>query len=497
MNDGAARSVHRIVIVGGGAGGLPLATALGDRLGGKRDRRAEVTLVDRFETHLWKPLLHEVAAGRMDAGAHDADYLALGFWHHFRFRQGSIESLDRAQRKVTLAEVYDDEGKLMLPRRMLPYDTLILCIGSTTDDFGVPGVADNAISLDTAADAERFHRRLLAACIVRADDDAAQGKTAHVDIVIIGAGATGVELAAEIRQTTRAHVGYGLDKLDPSKDIRLTLLEAAPRILPQLGEKIAEAATDLLGKLGVSVLTGERVTAVDAGGVHTAQGRLLAADLVVWAAGIQAPAVLASLDGLEVNRAHQLVVTQTLQTTRDPDIFAFGDCAACPWPGEGKEGRLVPPRAQAAHQQASFLRRSMLARLAGKPLPLFSFRDFGSLVSLGELLGRRQPDGHAARRQHVHPGADCALDVCVALQDASALDPRLCSGSVRHHRAISSASHRAAHQAALADRPPVLSRFPQRRPVSFVRCRGRYTPAFLRADASTRCNPSSFPPPSC
>ena len=129
---------------------------------------------------------------------------------------------------------------------------MILCIGSTTNDFGVPGVAANAISLDTAIDADRFHRRLLAAC-VRADDEAAQGKLARVDIVIIGAGATGVELAAEIRQTTRAHVGYGLDKLDPEKDIHLTLLEAAPRILPQLGEKIARAATELLSGVDVSV----------------------------------------------------------------------------------------------------------------------------------------------------------------------------------------------------------------------------------------------------
>src|SRR6266853_467263 len=281
MAERASQPVHRIVIVGGGAGGLPLATALGDKLGDKKEGRADITLVDRFETHLWKPLLHEVAAGRMDADAHDVDYLALGYWHHFRFRQGAIVALDRAGRKLTLGAVDDDEGKLMLPERVLSYDTLILCIGSTTNDFGVPGVANNAISLDTAIDADRFHRRLLAAC-VRADDEAAQGKPAHVDIVIIGAGATGVE-----------------------------------------------PATELLGSLDVSLRAAERVTAVDAGGVHTASGAFLPADLVVWAAGIQAPAVLAMLDGLEVNRLHQLMVTETLQTTRDPDIFAFGDCAAC------------------------------------------------------------------------------------------------------------------------------------------------------------------------
>ncbi len=377
-----ATKLHRIVVVGGGAGGLPLATALGDKLG--RKGLAEITLVDRSETHLWKPLLHEVAAGRMDADAHDVDYLALGHWHRFRFRQGAVGGLDRSRRELTLQAVDDDEGRQMLPARVLAYDTLIFCVGSTTNDFGIPGVARHAISLDTALDAERFHRRLLSAC-VRADGLASEGKPVGVDIVIIGAGATGVELAAELRQTTRAHAGYGLDKLDPARDIHLSLLEAAPRVLPLLGERIAAAATDLLGKLDIAVRTGERVVGVDATGVHIANGATLPADLVVWAAGIQAPAFLATLDGLEVNRANQLMVAQTLQTTRDPAIFAFGDCAACPWPAGGKAGALVPPRAQAAHQQATLLVRSMRARLAGKPLPEFRFRDFGSLVSLGEL----------------------------------------------------------------------------------------------------------------
>ena len=378
----AAAGPHRIVIVGGGAGGLPLATALGDKLGSRG--KAAVTLVDRAETHVWKPLLHEVAAGRMDAAAHDVDYLAVAYWHDFRFRQGAVEGLDRARRELRLQAVDDDDGRQILPGRIVPYDTLIFCVGSTTNDFGIPGVAAHAISLDTPLDAERFHRRLLAAA-VRADGEAAAGRPSHVDIVIIGAGATGVELAAEIRQTTRTHAVYGLDKLDPARDIRLTLLEAAPRILPQLGERIARAATELLGTLGIAVRTGERVVAVDEDGVNTAAGATLRADLIVWAAGIQAPPLLAKLDGLEVNRANQLVVSATLQTTRDADIFAFGDCAAAPWLGRGKAGALIPPRAQAARQQAALLVRTMRARLGGTPLPEFHFRDFGSLVSLGEL----------------------------------------------------------------------------------------------------------------
>ncbi len=382
MPSSAAPVPHRIVIVGGGAGGLPLATRLGDTLG--RRGHATVTLVDRYATHLWKPLLHEIAAGRLDADLHDVDYFLMAYWHHFRFRVGAVIGLDRARRLLMLDAVHDDEGIEILPPDAVPYDTLVFAIGSISNDFGIPGVAERAIALDSAADAERFHRRLVAASL-RAEGRAARGESPTVNIVIIGAGATGVELAAEIRHCTRAFASYGLDHMQPERDIVLTLIEAAPRILPPLPEKIAVAATALLDRLGVAVRVGERVTGIDADGVHMAAGAVIRADLVVWAAGIQAPPVLATLDGLEVNRAHQLVVDTTLVTTRDPAIFALGDCAACPWPEAPHPGALLPPRAQVAHQQATLLASSLKARLAGKPLPEFHFTDFGSLVSLGEL----------------------------------------------------------------------------------------------------------------
>ena len=371
---------HRIVIVGGGAGGLPLATALGRRY--RNSRRAEVTLVDPFPTHVWKPLLHEVAAGRMDADAHDVDYPALAYRHGFRFRQGAMTGLDRAARTVQVAAVRDPEEGVVLPERSVAYDTLVVAVGSESNDFGVPGVAQHAMTLDTPPQAERFHRRLLAAS-VRADERKGRGGDGVVDIVIIGAGATGVELAAEIRQTTRAHAAYGLDHLDPTRDIRITILEAAARILPPLSEKIAAAATELLARLNVDVRVGEKVVEVSGEAVRTASGARYQADLVVWAAGIRAPSWLAAL-GLETNRANQLVVERTLRTTRDPDVFALGDCAACPWPQAGPNA-IVPPRAQVAHQQATLLARTMRARLDGAPLPKFRFRDYGSLVSLGEL----------------------------------------------------------------------------------------------------------------
>jgi len=370
--------LHQIVIIGGGAGGLELATRLGDTLG--RRGRARVTLVDRFRTHLWKPLLHEVAAGSMDLDHHALDYLAQARWHHFRFQLGSMDGLDRTRRVVRVAPTFDEEGRELIPRREIAYDTLVIAVGSHTNDFGTPGAREHAISLDTHEQAERFHQRLVNACI-RANSQAGPLRPEQLKVAIIGGGATGVELAAELHKTTRELVAYGFDKIDPEKDVRFTLIEAAPRILPVVPERVSKAAEELLRGLNVRVLTGERVTEVTAGGVMTASGKKIPAELTVWAAGIKAPDFLKDIGGLETNRLNQLVVHRTLQATRDPNVFAFGDCACCPWPGHE---HCVPPRAQAAHQQATHLVRNLARRLAGGPLKPYVYRDFGSLVSLGE-----------------------------------------------------------------------------------------------------------------
>jgi len=278
-----------------------------------------------------------------------------------------------------------------LPQRMLEYDTLVIAIGSTTHFFGVQGAAEHSIALDTVAQAERFRKRLIAACMraehqPHATVESGLGPSAEaearVQVAIVGGGATGVELSAELRNTAQVLSAYGLHKLDPRHDIGIVLIEAGPRILPALQERVSSATAELLRKLGVKLMIGETVAEVAPGVVRTASGKSVRADLTVWAAGIKAPAVLGQLDGLTVNRLGQLCVRRTLQTELDENIFALGDCAACPWPGQE---RNVPPRAQAAHQQASFLLRAMSNRLEGKALPEFTYRDFGSLVSLGHF----------------------------------------------------------------------------------------------------------------
>jgi len=370
---------HRIVIVGGGAGGVELATRLGDKLG--RRRKALITLVDRSRTHLWKPLLHQVAAGSMDLNDHELDYLYQARWHHFQFRLGRMDGLNRVKKEIRLAPTLDEAGREVIPRQFVPYDTLVLCVGSTTNDFSTPGAAQYAIALDTPEQAALFHSRMLDACL-RANAQQGPLQPSQLHVVIIGAGATGVELAAELHNTIREFVSFGLDRINPERDIKITVVEAAPRILPALPERLSDAVLRLLGKLKVDVFTGERVTEVSEQGVRTATGREIPAELVVWAAGIKAPDFLKDFDGLETNRLSQLVVTGELQTTRDPNIFAFGDCASCPWP---EKGGSVPPRAQAAHQQASHLYRMLPRVLDGRPLKPFVYRDFGSLVSLGKF----------------------------------------------------------------------------------------------------------------
>ena len=370
---------HRVVIVGGGAGGLELATRLGDTLG--RRHKAEITLIERARTHIWKPKLHEIAAGSMDMSAHEVNYLAQAHWHHFRFRIGEMVGVDRAKRLVHVAPFIDADGDEVTPARTFGYDTLIIAVGSQSNDFGTPGVAEHALKLETPADALRFHANLVNAC-VRAHAQESPLRPEQLKVAIIGAGATGVELAAELHHTTREVVAYGLDRVDPDKDISISVIEAAPRVLPALPERLSAASEALLRKLGVEVHTGAKVAEVVPEGVRLSDGRVLPAELVVWAAGVKAPEFLTRLDGLETNRINQLVVKQTLQTSLDENIFALGDCAACPWP---EHNGFVPPRAQAAHQQATHMIAQIKRRLAGQPLTDYRYRDFGSLVSLGKF----------------------------------------------------------------------------------------------------------------
>ncbi|HZT56695.1 MAG TPA: NAD(P)/FAD-dependent oxidoreductase, partial [Burkholderiaceae bacterium] len=334
-------------------------------------------------------------------------YSAQAHWHHFRYRIGELIGLDRLSRQVHIAPFVDSDGIQVTPQRSFGYDTLVIAIGSQSNDFGTPGVADHAMRLETTADAQRFNRRLVNSCI-RANAQSGPLEPHQLRVAIIGAGATGVELSAELHRTTREVISFGLDHIDPDKDLQIHLIEAADRVLPGLPPGTSAATQSLLEELRVQVHTKAKVEAVLPKGVRLADGREIPAELVVWAAGVKAADVLKDLAGLESNRINQLVVRPTLQTTRDDDIFAIGDCAACAWPeANGGKGGFVPPRAQAAHQQASLVAAQIKRRLAGKPLRDYRYRDFGSLVSLsdystvGNMAGNMVIQGWFARMMYL------------------------------------------------------------------------------------------------
>ncbi|MFT3815157.1 MAG: FAD-dependent oxidoreductase [Acidovorax sp.] len=363
---------YDIVIVGGGAGGLELAARLGRQLGSKQGRD-KVLLVDKASFHIWKPTLHEVAAGTLDVHQEGLAYRVLARRNHFSFAMGELATLDGERRSIALREVRDQAGEVVVPARAVSYTHLVLAVGSGSNDFGTPGM-EHAYLLENVADAQRFHTDWLNAC-TRASFSAAK----TLGVAIVGAGATGVELSAELIE---AHTEL-LDSLGSEQRFRLdiTLVEGAPRILGGLPEKISAQAHVALERKQVRVCVNTRVTEVKRGALVTPEGEI-PADLIVWAAGIKAANENAGL-GLEVNRINQFIVNDRLETTQ-PGIYALGDCAACPW----TDGKTVPARAQAAHQQAEYLTGVLSAALQERRVEQpYVYRDFGSLVSLGDNKG--------------------------------------------------------------------------------------------------------------
>lgn len=396
----------QIVVVGGGAGGLELAARLGARYGKKP---FDIILLDKNRTHIWKPLLHEVAAGSLDANLDEVGYRAHCRRWGYRFFLGSLDDIDRDKREIVIAPIIDEDGTEIMGAHRIRYDYLVMAVGSVTNDFGTEGVRDHCIFLDTHRQADRFRQKLLDYClrvsrmmVVNPEADE------YVHVGIVGGGATGVELAAELYNAAAALKHYGLEVFDESR-LKVTLIEAGPRILPALPEELAQAAHEELEALGVEVITGAAVTRATAQGFELKDGRAVSADLRVWAAGVRGPDFLKDLGGLETTPANRLAVLPTLQTTRDERIFAVGDCAS--YVPDGAE-RPIPPRAQAAHQMAATAFHNIKALVEGGDLQPFEYKDHGSLVSLsrfstvgslmGNLVGGRMAvEGRLARFVYV------------------------------------------------------------------------------------------------
>lgn len=369
---------HKVIIVGGGAGGLELAAKLGRQFGPR-----QVVLVDKVDTHIWKPSLHEVAAGTLDIHREGLSYFMLARDSGFTFVLGELQALDKDRRSLRLMPVFSALGEEVFPERELHYDSLVLAVGSTSNFFGTPGAAEHAIALDSTDQAERFRLKFLHLLLTgNRLQDTRPGPLLNIGIV--GGGATGVELAAELLEASASAAFYGLNQLESGRDISITLLEGGDRILSALPKKMSDAAQTLLLDRGVQVRTSVRIARVEADALYDSQGQCYPVDLCVWAAGIKAPEFLSQL-GLRTNAINQIIVDRDLCSS-DPDIYALGDCAQAVW--QGQEG-FLPARAQVAHQQAKFLLKTLPRRLRGQAVEprAFTFSDYGSLVSVGHHRG--------------------------------------------------------------------------------------------------------------
>ncbi|RFD19058.1 NAD(P)/FAD-dependent oxidoreductase [Komagataeibacter melaceti] len=361
----------RIVIVGGGVAGLALATRLGNSVG--RTGRAEITLVDKSFAHVWKPMLHCFAAGTAANENDRISFMSQASRHHFDFWPGEITALDRKARTISLAPITDPlSGKPVVDARSLGYDALVLALGSRANDFGTPGVAEHCLFIDNLVDANGFNDRF------RMELLRAFANHQELDIAIVGGGATGTQLAAELHKALDIASLYSFGEKPPR--LRITLLEAGPRILPAFPESVSEAASRQLEAIGVTVRTSAMVSGADEEGFILKDGSRVPARLRVWAAGVKAPDVTHRFDGLRLSRSGQLEVRPTLQVMDDDHIFAMGDCAFI------TEGP-VAPTAQAARQQAHHLARTLPAWMNGGTLAPFSFHNKGAVVALGDYNG--------------------------------------------------------------------------------------------------------------
>ncbi|WP_461537391.1 NAD(P)/FAD-dependent oxidoreductase [Spongorhabdus nitratireducens] len=398
---------HHIIVVGGGAGGLELVTRLGRKMKHHRNK-CRVTLVDANMTHIWKPLLHEVASGALNSFDDELSYMAQARWNNFSFVPGRLAGINRDTKTIQIEPSQDKKGNPIGTARDLAYDTLVISIGSKTNDFGTKGAAEHCQFLDSREQAEQFHARLLSRYFRAQSESAEQQK---LRIAIIGAGATGVELAAELRHASEELTEWGLDAIT-ADNVEINLIEGANRVLPVLSERISNGVQQELQKMNIRLHLNTLVSQVTAEGLETHGGEVIEADLKVWAAGIRAPSFLAGFGGLETNRLNQLLVKPTLQTTMDDNIYAFGDCASCTIKDKKGNDFTVPPRAQAAHQQASLLTKSLANLvLKGKEPKAYCYRDYGSLVSLsnrsavgnlmGSLTGNINIEGKLARMFYI------------------------------------------------------------------------------------------------
>ena len=342
----------KVVILGAGFGGLTAARAL--------DEFADVTLVDRHNFQTFLPLLYQVSTAGLAA-----DHVAYPIRGALRktkvkFRMGSPISVDHKNKSVKL-----DSSEV------LNFDYLIIALGSATNDFGIKGVAENALGMKTVNEAlsirSEIMRRFEDLC--RFEDDT------QFSIAVIGGGPTGVEMAGAIAKLKRGPLKS--DNAAAAKNIKVYLVEAGSRLLPALSPKLSERTKKDLEKLEVEVLTNAAVKEVKPRQIIFADGKTIPAEVTIWAAGVQGEPTMQKLS--IPTAAGRISVAQTMQVTNYPHIFAIGDIAGA----KGKDGRFLPMVAPVAMQQARFVAKQIKRLQSNEPLKEFTYVDKGSMATIG------------------------------------------------------------------------------------------------------------------
>jgi NADH dehydrogenase len=354
----ASRTGPRVVIVGGGFGGLQAAKALGDA-------PVRVTLVDRRNHHLFQPLLYQVATAVLSPAdiAHP------------------IRSVLRDRRNVEVVleevEAIDPEAKeVILAEGRLPYDYLILAAGATHAYFGHDEWEPLAPGLKTLEDALAIRRRILLAFEEAEREPDPERRKALMTFVVVGAGPTGVEMAGAIAEIARFSLSRDFRHID-TRDARVILVEASDRALAAFPSSLSRYAIDDLQRLGVDVRLGKPVTAI-APGLVTIGDESVAAETVIWAAGVRASPLGRTL-GAALDRAGRVLVSPDLTVPGYPDIFVVGDMALL----NGQDGKPLPGVAQVAMQEGTWAAGNIERAIAGKPLLPFRYRDLGNMATIG------------------------------------------------------------------------------------------------------------------
>jgi NADH:ubiquinone reductase (H+-translocating) len=349
----------RVIIVGGGFGGLSAAHAL-------RSAPVDVLLIDRGNHHTFQPLLYQVATAGLAAPS-----IAAPLRHILRGQRNATVLLGEARRVDIELKSIDVDGV------SYPYDFLIVATGSTHAYFGHDEWAPYAPGLKTLDDALRIRSRILTAFErAEATTDPAE-QMEWLTFVIVGAGATGVELAGTLAEIARHTLKREFRHIDPAS-AKVLLIEAGPRVLPAFPPSLSDKARRQLERLGVVVRTGHAVTAVDERGVCIGEQRI-PARTALWAAGVAASPLGATL-GVALDRAGRVQVSSELTVAGHPEVFVVGDLTAAP---EG--GRPIPAIAPAAKQMGRYAAEIILARLSGRPIRPFRYRHSGSLATIGRM----------------------------------------------------------------------------------------------------------------